>query len=82
MEPTDVIIGLFLIFGLIVYMVCIVPSADSLIEVMTPSDATAAENQQFAHRTAVYYIPVVYGFGILVWGFAAATKTEGYNGYR
>lgn len=82
MNPLDIIITIFLIFGLIVYMVCIPPSADSLVEYMVPSNPEWAEAQDYAHKAAVYYIPVVYGFGILVWGFVAATREEGYHGYR
>ncbi len=82
MNSTDIIIGLFLIFGLIVYMICVPPAADNLIGVMNPSDPDYSASQQFAHKAAVFYIPVIYGFGILVWGFAAATRREGYYGYR
>ncbi len=82
MNSTDIIIGLFLIFGLIVYMICVPPLADNLVEYMVPSGEFGVGAQQFAHKAAVFYIPVIYGFGILVWGFAAATRREGYYGYR
>jgi predicted Kef-type K+ transport protein len=82
MKAMDIIIGLFLIFGLIVYMIAIPPVADYLIVVMAASYPAYASSQELAHKAAVLYIPIIYGFGILLWGFAAATREEGYYGVR
>lgn len=82
MNPEDVIIILVLIFGLVVYMLTIPTAMDFIVPALVPESAEYQNVADMAHKTANLYIPMAAGIGILVWGYAAATREEGYGGLR
>lgn len=75
------IVVLIMMFLLVVYMVVVPTTLDHLAPVMTTPEGSEFEGQtSMVQQVATVWVPLFWGIGLFIYGFAAVSKEESYAG--